>query len=426
MASIEEKIIEIKNQRWKSWDNILDHILDESKHKNSHLLKINLVKSSKYKLIFQTVFIKDLPPFLKDSFVSKNTSKYKTNRNINCLVVPTGIGASIGGYAGDANPLCKLFSKDCDYLLTHPNVINGAVLSDPVHNSLILEGYFLDQFLLNNISLKLSNPKIGIIFDSGINKQRLDYEINVINALRAFLGVNIVGYTITKKNINIKTTINNLGFSTGNIKNIDYLCEAADRLIKQGVNKIAVCCKIKDSSLNKKYISGYGIDPIGGIESRISHILSYYTGHVCAHAPVLDSVENADYKNIAPVSASEYIADTFLPSVISGLRFTPDIVKQTTTEKSNIYASEIKKIITPHSGFGSSGIIHHLLNKDLRRKVILVKENQTCLDVNPLHISPSINRINKYIDLANKKDLMNIAIDLNILKRPLQKVKYFN
>ena len=45
------------------------------------------------------------------------------------LVVPTGIGATIGGYAGDALPVARAFTAVCDRLITHPNVMNGAMLS---------------------------------------------------------------------------------------------------------------------------------------------------------------------------------------------------------------------------------------------------------------------------------------------------------
>ena len=38
------------------------------------------------------------------------------------LIVPTGIGASIGGYAGDALPVARAVSQVCDRLITHPNV----------------------------------------------------------------------------------------------------------------------------------------------------------------------------------------------------------------------------------------------------------------------------------------------------------------
>lgn len=62
------------------------------------------------------------------------------------LIVPTGIGASIGGYAGDALPTARLFSSVVDTLITHPNVLNGAMMYWPIENALYVEGYALDKF----------------------------------------------------------------------------------------------------------------------------------------------------------------------------------------------------------------------------------------------------------------------------------------
>jgi hypothetical protein len=62
------------------------------------------------------------------------------------MVVPTGIGASIGGYAGDALPSAKLLSTIVDVLITHPNVLNGAMMYWPMNNVMYVEGYALDEF----------------------------------------------------------------------------------------------------------------------------------------------------------------------------------------------------------------------------------------------------------------------------------------
>lgn len=44
------------------------------------------------------------------------------------MIIPTGIGAKIGGYAGDGLPVARLMAQVCDRLITHPNVLNGAQL----------------------------------------------------------------------------------------------------------------------------------------------------------------------------------------------------------------------------------------------------------------------------------------------------------
>ena len=45
-------------------------------------------------------------------------------------LVPTGIGAEIGGHAGDATPTAKLLASVCDTLITHPNVVNASDVFD--------------------------------------------------------------------------------------------------------------------------------------------------------------------------------------------------------------------------------------------------------------------------------------------------------
>merc|ERR1711871_887304 len=81
------------------------------------------------------------------------------------MIVPTGIGASIGGYAGDALPSCRLLSAVTDTLITHPNVMNGAMLYWPVRalgsasrgsigfGTQYVEGYSLDEFAAGRLDL---------------------------------------------------------------------------------------------------------------------------------------------------------------------------------------------------------------------------------------------------------------------------------
>ena len=40
------------------------------------------------------------------------------------LIIPTGLGAEIGGHAGDGNAVAKLMASTCEHLITHPNVVN--------------------------------------------------------------------------------------------------------------------------------------------------------------------------------------------------------------------------------------------------------------------------------------------------------------
>ena len=62
------------------------------------------------------------------------------------LVIPTGIGCEIGGFAGDALPAAKLLASASGCLVTHPNVMNGGALSEKDERIFYVEGYSLDRF----------------------------------------------------------------------------------------------------------------------------------------------------------------------------------------------------------------------------------------------------------------------------------------
>ena len=121
------------------------------------------------------------------------------------------------------------------------------------------------------------------------------------------------------------------------------------------------------------------------------------------------------------VSASEYIGKSFLPSVLSGLRFAPRIVpgaKSGLAVESLSYTN-LKSTILPANAFGIPGIfyVNELLND-----VILVEENKTCLDVSHMHINMKFKLVKSYLDLIDKKIIEQSSICIESMKRPVEKV----
>ena len=85
------------------------------------------------------------------------------------LIIPTGIGAAIGGYAGDGLPVAKVISQVCDRLITHPNVLNGASLYWNLPNTFYVEGYALDKFAAGEWGLRpVRSNRVGLLLDPGI------------------------------------------------------------------------------------------------------------------------------------------------------------------------------------------------------------------------------------------------------------------
>ena len=58
-----------------------------------------------------------------------------TSRFAVALVIPTGIGAELGGHAGDAGPAARLLAEVSDTLLLHPNVVNASDLNEMPPNA---------------------------------------------------------------------------------------------------------------------------------------------------------------------------------------------------------------------------------------------------------------------------------------------------
>ncbi len=80
------------------------------------------------------------------------------------MMLPTGIGAAQGGYAGDALPIARAWRGSCDRLITHPNVMNGAQSIGPYPIRLYVEGYGLDRFAGANGPSNLSIATVLALF----------------------------------------------------------------------------------------------------------------------------------------------------------------------------------------------------------------------------------------------------------------------
>ena len=124
-------------------------------------------------------------------WTSKKPLIYNQSMKTGAFIIPTGIGASIGGFAGDASIWARKLSEKCK-LIVNPNVVNAACFSGITPNMLYVEGYTLDEFFRGNCSLKeKTNNKIGVIFDKSIKNEVLNIQINTINAAKIVYGLDI-------------------------------------------------------------------------------------------------------------------------------------------------------------------------------------------------------------------------------------------
>ena len=108
------------------------------------------------------------------------------------MVIPSGIGCLIGGFAGDAVPAARLLAAASGCLITHPNVLNGASLYWIDQRINYVEGYALDRFVDGDIALRpVRQQCVGLLLDAGIEQDLLQRHLQVVDGCRASLGLNI-------------------------------------------------------------------------------------------------------------------------------------------------------------------------------------------------------------------------------------------
>lgn len=315
---------------------------------------------------------------------------------LNVFIVPTGVGASIGGYAGDGSGAARMFSK-IGKLIVNPNVVNAAVFSGIDENMLYTEGYIIDEFFKGNITLRESkNNKIGIIFDKPIPEYVLNVHINTINAVKTVYGIDIFDYEITKEPVGVEFFVNENGISSGIIKNADTLIKAGNNLKNKGAQALGIVC-LFDNSDDEDYENADGVDPVGGVEGIISHIISRELKLPCAHAPAFSDI-NIPTRIVNPKAAAEYITPTFLPCILLGLNNAPQIVSCEDKQDSYYSIDDVNSLIVP---FNSLGSIPVLQAAERGIRIFAVKENSTILDVDASSLGIDVIEVEEYKDILN-------------------------
>lgn len=309
------------------------------------------------------------------------------NEKIGAFIVPTGIGASIGGYAGDASPYARKFAKHSK-LIVNPNVVNAASFSGITDNMYYTEGYTLDSFFKDEINLiPSSSNKIGIIYDKAIPQDVLNVHINTQNAVQAVYGIDIHAFEITDSEVGVEFYMTDEGISVGDVKNISTIGRACQKLIDKGCEAIAIVCLFEDAEEdNQDYANGVGTDPVGGVEAIISHYISKTFRIPCAHSPAF--VDYSVYPDLVnPKAAAEYVTPTFLPCILLGLAQAPKI---TTDLSLGINVSNLDYLVMPYNSLGSVPVFEAL---KINIPTYAILENKTELNVNKENLFPNSNII---------------------------------
>ena len=340
------------------------------------------------------------------------------------MLVPTGIGCAIGGYAGDALPSARLLAAASGCLITHPNVLNGAALywSDPrIH---YVEGYGLDRFAAGDWLLRpVRRQRIGLLLDAGIEPELAQRQIQVAEACRATLGLEIGPVLSTDAPLGVHLERGASGASWGTLERPDALLRAGERLRTAGATAIAVVARFPEDPQSAElaaYRQGSGVDALAGAEAVISHLLVRHLQIPCAHAPALGPLPLDPH--LDPRAAAEELGYTFLACVLVGLSRAPDLVPagQGMVEGNGLRADQLGAVVVPDGALGGEA----LLAAVARDVPVIAVANPSLLDVTPelLGLAEAVLPAASYSEAAGLVLALREGLSPASLQRPLQRL----
>ena len=343
------------------------------------------------------------------------------------LIVPTGIGARVGGHAGDATPVARALAGLCDHLITHPNVVNASDINEMTPNTLYVEGSVLDRLLLGTAGLRRVRANRLLVVIGAHDEEFVTHgTINAVNAARSTLGADC-RVVVMEEPFRMAAGRSESGRAVGRIENLDALCAALDQA-GDDYDAIAIASAV-DLPMEdfRAYFDAAGEigNPWGGVEAMLTHAVSLLYGKPSAHAPMLESRETLEYDMgvVDPRMGAEAVSMAFLNSVLKGLHTSPAIV----TEESEmrlphaLSAEDVSCLVIPVGclGLATLGALRQGI------PVIAVRENESLMR-NDLARLPwrdgQYREVENYWEAAGVLAAMKAGVDPATMRRPMREV----
>lgn len=339
------------------------------------------------------------------------------------LLIPTGIGCELGGYAGDALPAARLLAAASGCLITHPNVMNGASLYWSDRRIHYVEGWSLNRFAAGDLVLRpVHRQRIGLLLDAGIEEGLRHRHLQAADACRASLGLEIGPVVTTDQPLEVQLQRGPSGSSWGTLAHPDALCRAAASLVAAGATALAVVARFPDdigSEALAAYRQGSGVDALAGAEAVISHLLSSRFALPCAHAPALAPLPLEP--DLDPRAAAEELGHTFLPCVLVGLSRAPALLAPQAFRAGDLAADQLGAVVCPAGALGGEAV---LAAYERGIPVIAVTANRSVLSVDAealgLGVGAPVLMVGSYAEAAGLVLALREGISPAALQRPLR------
>lgn len=365
------------------------------------------------------------------------------------LVIPTGVGCVVGGYAGDGLPAARLLAAASGCLITHPNVMNGASLYWSDRRIHYVEGWALDRFAAAELALApVAGRRVGLLLDAGIEPELRARQLQAAEACRATLGLSIGPVVTTEVPLGVGLSLGPSGSSWGTLERPDALLRAGEKLVAAGATAIAAVARFPEDPESEAlvaYRAGSGVDALAGAEAVISHLLVRHLGIPCAHAPALAPLPLDP--DLDPRAAAEELGHTFLPCVLVGLSRAPDLLplgpgdvtaggwpgrpdrwpagrfgpgQELTRAGGVLEASSLGAVVAPAGALGGEAVLACAARGV---PLIAVAGNACLLQVSGEALGLEVISANSYAEAAGLVLALREGLDPAMLRRPLRRLE---
>ena len=344
------------------------------------------------------------------------------------LLVPTGIGAAIGGHAGDATPVARLLASICDRLVTHPNVVNASDINELPENGLYVEGSVISRLLMGTAGLQpVRSNRVLALISSHPDPLFPAMAVNAVNAARASYGLICPKVIELDPPLIMRSQYTGSARAAGEVEGLGQVLDVLDQH-RGEYDAVAMSSVITvPFHYHGDYFGSAGsmVNPWGGVESMLTHTISSIYDVPSAHSPMLESqaAMEVDTGIVDPRLAAEAISLTFLQSVLKGLQRSPKIV----TEPSEMSAphvlsvEDVSCLVIPDGCLGLPTAA--ALEQGI--PVIAVRENENLMR-NDLTRLPwragQFHLVDNYWEAAGVMAAMRTGIDPGAVRRPIRPV----
>ena len=348
-----------------------------------------------------------------------------TQRFTAVMLVPTGIGAEIGGHAGDAGPVVRMLANVCDTVIVHPNVVNASDLNEMPECALYVEGSVLTRLLMGTVGLqRVRSNRVLVVIDAHRDDVFTSAAVNAISAARATYGLSCSGVVLLERPVRMRTGFASSGRAVGEIEGMEGLCQLLEQ--RSGECEAVAMSSIIDVpyEFHQVYFDAAGsmVNPWGGVEAMLTHTLSAMYDLPTAHSPMLESREIADIDPgiVDPRMAAEAYSSTFLQCTLKGLRQSPRIVTDHDgmVRPEVLTAENVSCLVIPDGCLG----LPTLAALEQGIPVIAVRENRNLMKNNLFRLpwaSGQFYQVDNYWEAAGVISSMRAGIDPASVRRPL-------